>query len=154
MAWVLNILFPGVGLILRRREWLGLSHAILFALCANVAIAAWLIVPDAIPPWLATLATLLTVLAWLAAQWLFARHQKEMHRRARALATLIQEARQSLGAGRLDVARVALESALEIDSEHAEVKALWDRLGELEIGDRNAAAPACPEGGRSSVVGG
>ncbi|GJQ25535.1 MAG: hypothetical protein HBSAPP02_05670 [Phycisphaerae bacterium] len=153
MAWVLNILFPGVGLILRRREWLGLTHAVLFSLCANLAIAAWLIAPDAIPGWLAVLATIFTFLAWLAAQGLLARHEMEIRRRAKVLAALIQEARQSLGSNRLEVARVALESALEIDSEHPEVKGLWDRLGAMDVGGR-PEAPPCPESGRSSVVGG
>lgn len=153
MTWVLNILVPGVGLILRRREWLGLTLALLYALCANLAIASWLIAPDAIPSWLAALATSFTGLGWLAAQWLFARHQAETRRRARVLETLIQEARQSIGANRLDVARVALESAMEIDGEHTEVKALWGRLCEMDAGER-PEVPPCPESGRSSVVGG
>lgn len=154
MAWVLNILFPGVGLILRRREWLGLTHAVLFSLCANLAIAAWLIAPDAIPGWLAVLATVFTLLAWLAAQGLLARHEMEIRRRTKVLAALIQEARQSLGANRLDVARVALESALEIDSEHPDVKGLWDRLGAMERGGSGVASQECEGRGQSSVVGG
>ena len=43
MALLLNLILSGSGLILRRREWLGLSMAMIFAICGNVAIAGWLI---------------------------------------------------------------------------------------------------------------
>ena len=41
---LLNILLPGTGLIVRRREWLGLSLVMLYGICANVALAdRWIV---------------------------------------------------------------------------------------------------------------
>ncbi|MEK6644102.1 MAG: hypothetical protein AABZ08_09345 [Planctomycetota bacterium] len=71
MLQFLNILIPGAGLIVRCREWLGFSLSLIFAMCGNVAIAGWLIAPNALPSWLTWLAAALTILAWLLAQVLF-----------------------------------------------------------------------------------
>lgn len=71
MQQLLNILIPGAGLIVRCREWLGFSLALIFAICGNIAVAGWLIAPEAFPGWFTWLATALTVFAWCLAQVLF-----------------------------------------------------------------------------------
>jgi hypothetical protein len=71
MLQLINILIPGAGLIVRCREWLGFSLSLIFAICGNVAMAGWLIAPNALPSWLTWLAVALTILAWLLAQILF-----------------------------------------------------------------------------------
>lgn len=73
-AWLLNLILPGAGLILARREWLGFLLAIVFGICGNVALAGWFIAPMAFPSWLTGIATVMTVLAWAVAQVLLRRH--------------------------------------------------------------------------------
>lgn len=68
LSYLLNILIPGTGLIMREREWLGFLLALLFGACANVAIAGRLIAPDAIPPWLTIIAMIMGGFAWILAQ--------------------------------------------------------------------------------------
>lgn len=68
MSWLLNLLIPGTGLILRRREWLGFLIALMFAICANFAIAGFLIAPVAFPAWIVWLAVVLAIGIWLGAQ--------------------------------------------------------------------------------------
>jgi len=70
MAWLLNLLLPGAGLILRRHEWVGFLLALVFGLCGNVALAGVLIAPEAVPAWLRLLAGICTGLIWLVAQLL------------------------------------------------------------------------------------
>ncbi|HKQ49616.1 MAG TPA: hypothetical protein VJZ71_16205 [Phycisphaerae bacterium] len=73
-TWLLNVILPGTGLILARREWLGFLLAIVFGICGNVALAGWFIAPAAMPPWLAAIATVLALLSWAAAQIMLRRH--------------------------------------------------------------------------------
>ena len=68
MTLLLNVLIPGVGLILRGRHWLGFSLAMLFGLSANTAIAGWLVAPVAIPLFYTWTATVLTIASWILAQ--------------------------------------------------------------------------------------
>ena len=70
----MNLMLPGAGLILARREWLGFLLAIVFGICGNVALAGWFIAPVAIPPWLTGVATVMTLLAWTVSQILLKRH--------------------------------------------------------------------------------
>lgn len=72
-SWLLNIILPGAGLIVARREWLGFLSATVFGICGNVALAGWLIAPAALPLWLTRLATVMTLLAWIGAQVLLKR---------------------------------------------------------------------------------
>ncbi len=72
-ALILNLLLPGTGLILRRREWLGLALSLLFGICCNVALAGRLIAPAAIPGWLTMLAIVMAAATWLWGQVLFKR---------------------------------------------------------------------------------
>jgi hypothetical protein len=68
MGRILNLVVPGAGLILQRREWLGFSLALIFGICGNIAIAGWLIAPEAMPMWLTGLAAGLAAFSWGLAQ--------------------------------------------------------------------------------------
>lgn len=69
LAILCNLLVPGSGLILLRRDWLGLTAALLFGLLAELALLGWLIVPATIPGWLISVAAGAAVAVWLGAQW-------------------------------------------------------------------------------------
>jgi len=71
MALLLNLLLPGAGLILRRREWVGFLLCLNFGLCGNVALAGLLIAPDSLPLWIVYLAISLATLTWFVSQVLF-----------------------------------------------------------------------------------
>ena len=68
-AVLCNVVAPGSGLITLRREWLGLTLALLFSLLAQVALLGAWVVPAAIPGWVTTASFSAAVLVWLAAQW-------------------------------------------------------------------------------------
>jgi hypothetical protein len=141
MDWLLNLIVPGAGLIVRRREWLGLSLAVVFGLCGNVALAGCLIAPAAIPGWLTILAFVLAGLTWLAAQVLFWRQDLSQVRCAHDLSVLLREARSAMDIGDLDPARICLDSAMAMDDENVELHILRARLLTLE-GDGPAARKA------------
>lgn len=131
-AIILNLFLPGTGLILRRREWLGLSLAVLFGVCCNVAIAGWLIAPAAIPGWLTMFAVLLAAVTWLAAQVLFKRRGEVLGRREAALEELLAEADEALAARDITTARRALERGRAIDEGHFKITQLARRISAIE----------------------
>lgn len=131
-AIILNLFLPGAGLILRRREWLGLALVVLFGICCNVAIAGWLIAPAAIPGWLTTLAAVLAAATWLAAQVLFKRRGEVLGRRADALEALVAEADRALAAGDAAAARRALDRGRAIDEDHSGIRRLARRVEAAE----------------------
>ncbi len=136
MVWLLNVIFPGAGLIVRCREWLGLSLAVVFAICGNIAIAALLIAPQAIPRWLTIPAVSLGAGSWMLAQYLFHRQGRILGRTARGLADLLSRARAAVDESDWAGARDALLSGMALDDENVEVHAqmarLHKRLGEFE----------------------
>ena len=69
IARILNLFVPGTGLIVARREWLGVTMVGIFALAANVAIFGRWIEPGVLPRpvWATALAAAFGT--WLAAQW-------------------------------------------------------------------------------------
>ena len=79
---VLNLLIPGSGLIVRRREWLGFSLSLVFGISGNIALAGWLIAPEAMPGWLVRAAMAMTAGSWILAQILFWRHGVVIRRHA------------------------------------------------------------------------
>jgi hypothetical protein len=132
MAWLLNVVLPGTGLIIRRREWLGFCLAMLFGICGNVALAGWLIAPAAVPSWLSWLAFGAAGVAWLLSQLLLLRQGICLKRRDSTLAELLREARSALEAGDIDRGRLALESGTAMDDENVEVCVLMARLCALQ----------------------
>jgi hypothetical protein len=79
-ARLLNLVVPGSGMILLRREWLGFVAAILFSLLAALAIVGRWVVPRDVPPLLVAVSGWAAVGVWGLTQWL-------VHRRARWLAS-------------------------------------------------------------------
>lgn len=129
-AVVLNLLVPGTGLILLRREWLGLASALLFGLCLEVALFCALISPLSLP-------FRVQVVAWVAAASIWAAAQLLLRTRLIFLtdpdlpvqiATLRQRAAGALEAGNLGQARGLLRLALAVDDEDPETNACWARL--------------------------
>jgi len=81
MGRILNLVIPGAGLILRHREWLGFSLALIFGICGNIALAGWMIAPEAVPRWLTVIAAGLAAFSWGLAQVLFRRQGIALRRR-------------------------------------------------------------------------
>lgn len=140
MAWLLNVVLPGTGLIVRRREWLGFSLAMVFGICGNVALAGWLIAPAAVPSWLTRLAFGLCVLSWLLSQLLLLRQGILLKRRASGLAALLREARTAMEARDIESAGLALESGKAMDDENVELYVLRARLCALKGDQRGERA--------------
>ncbi len=136
MVWLLNVIFPGAGLIVRRREWLGLSLAAVFAICGNLVIAALLIAPLAIPRWLTVPAVSLGAASWILAQYLCHRQGRILARTARGLADLLSKARVAMEESDWEGAHDALQSGMALDDENVEVHVGMarhhKRLGEHE----------------------
>lgn len=131
LSWLLNLVLPGTGLILRRREWLGFLLALVFGISGNIALAGWLIAPLAVPVVMTGLAFLLAGLSWLAAQVLLHREAAAMRRQAAQLRALVDAARAALDRGDLESARLELDSGLALDDECAELYLLRARLCDL-----------------------
>lgn len=66
---VCNLVVPGSGLIVLRRDWLGLAVAVLFGILAEVVLLGALIVPGVVPPWVTTLCFSAALFVWLGGQW-------------------------------------------------------------------------------------
>jgi hypothetical protein len=141
MACLLNILIPGLGLIVRRREWLGFALAVVFGICCNVALAGRLIAPVAIPSWLTHSATAFAVFTWFSGQVLFRHEVVLQRRRAGGVAVLVESARNALDAGDTERARRCLEAGASLDDEHLELHLLLARLRTV-VGDQGGARRA------------
>jgi len=140
MVWFLNILIPGCGLIVLKREWLGFFVAAFFGLCGNAALAGWLIAPDALPKWLVVFIALVTAATWIGAQLLLASRQRDIVRRQEGLSRILLDARNALDTGNLDSARAHLENGCDLDEESVEWHVLWARVctrdGDLVAGQQ------------------
>lgn len=129
-ARLLNLLAPGAGLILLRREWLGLALAVAFTALAQVAMLGWWVIPLDIPAWLSGVAGLSAGVIWAQAQWL-------VHRRARwvaapafaqELADLRRRAAEALARGAHEEARRLLVVARSVNDEDEQVAAMWAKI--------------------------
>lgn len=137
MALFLNLVLSGSGLILRRREWLGMSMAMMFAVCGHVAIAGWLIAPEAVPHWLTRFAVVLGAVTWVLSQYLFYRQGRILARMKQALASLLSEAGRAMANADLASARRALDNGVVVDEENAELHAMRAQLSAMEGDDRS-----------------
>ncbi len=69
IAILSNLLIPGSGLILLRREWLGLATALLFGAAVQTVLAGTLVVPESVPGLLTAGCVGVAVTVWLTSQW-------------------------------------------------------------------------------------
>lgn len=66
----LNLLVPGSGLILARREWLGFILAMAFTACGQIAVMGLLIGPEDVPQRVTACAVGLAAALWVGGQYL------------------------------------------------------------------------------------
>ena len=136
-AILLNLVIPGAGLIVRRREWLGVAVAALFGVAVIVALAGWLLAPLAIPTSIRWVAVCLGSVTWLLAQGLLITQSRALSHRFKGKALLLKDAQVAADARDPISARAALEGALQLDPEDVDAHAQLARLLEQE-GDRHA----------------
>jgi len=141
-ARIVNLFVPGSGLILLRREWVGLATAGLFTVLAQTAILGWWVVPLDIPVWVATACGAGAALVWLQSQWSVWRRVRAIYAPAllRELADLRAQAAEALARGDLEEAHRVLLVALAVNDEDVELMMLWaalmQRMGRLRAARR------------------
>jgi len=130
LALLANFVVPGSGLILARREWLGLLTALLFGLAAQVAIAGTFLAPAGLPHWLTRVAAAGAAAVWLAAQIALGWRIRWINSPAARsqFDALHQESRDALARGDTKTARAALAGALAIDDEDLDASVELARL--------------------------
>lgn len=138
LSLLLNLLVPGAGLILQRREWVGFLLSIVFALGANAAIAGYFIAPEAIPAWLSAAGVGIAAFAWLLSQAMLHRQMRQLSRRNEDLALMLCRSREAMERGDIEAVGQTLTEAIQLDDEHVEANVLWARYC-VEIGDRDQA---------------
>lgn len=129
-AIVLNLAVPGSGLIVLRREWLGLAAAALFGILAQVALLGLLLLPATIPAWLTTLSVSLALFVWLGAQWLLWMRWRTATGPGmeRQLSALCERAADALSRQAFAEAAEILEVALTVNDEDLAVNVKWAEL--------------------------
>jgi hypothetical protein len=152
-AIVLNLLVPGTGLILVRREWLGAALAALFGVLVQTGLWGCLIEPARMPTWLVAACLAGGTLVWLAAQYLLRQRLVLMRDPGvqRELARLRDQAAGHMANGVYKDAWAVLQVALAIDDEAldsnvqaaellaalgriAEARKAWRRVAQLDHG--------------------
>ncbi len=129
-AIVMNMLVPGAGLILLGRAWTGLTTAVLFAICAELALCGVLISPAGIPAWLTVAAGALAGATWLLGQWMLRDRLGVLRNPSlpRELETLRQDALRAIERGDLMEAQGLLRLALDLDPDAVETLVVWAEL--------------------------
>lgn len=160
VARIVNLLVPGSGMILLRREWLGITLAALFTVVAQIAILGYWVVPLDIPRWLTTTGAVVTIAVWLLAQWLVWRRAGLLSAPALAseLVELRQRAADALARNDHAEAHRVLLVTLSVDDEDVESAVLWARLmtamgreDEARRGWRRVLALDAPEDHRTAA---
>jgi len=130
LSIVLNLLVPGCGLILMQRETLGTALAFAFAALGVVGVSGSWITPMSIPVSLTVVSLSGAAGVWGLGQLLLVSRWRTMYgaNRLDEKASLIQMATEALADGVYVNARLALESAMDLDDEDLMVNLLWARL--------------------------
>ncbi|MBX3394560.1 MAG: hypothetical protein KF841_04245 [Phycisphaerae bacterium] len=117
MAQIINLVLPGLGLVLLRKEWLGAAVAMLFAICVNITIAGFVIAPDAIPVWLSGVAGGLGCVVWAFSQAACRKQLRCLREQRVRIETLLADAAAARQHGDSEAARTAMEAARAIAAE-------------------------------------
>jgi tetratricopeptide (TPR) repeat protein len=123
LTWtIVNLLVPGTGLIVVRREWLGLSIALLYTVLAQIGLVGILIAPLLVPQWLVISALGGAATVWLASQWLFLQRLARIRdaTSAEELASLRERAQAAMESSDYQAALRLLNLAGELDDEDLE----------------------------------
>ena len=130
VAVILNLLLPGTGLILLRREWLGLCTSLFFALALEVGLFSWLLAPLALPFWVQVVAWLCGGAIWVGAQMLVRSRLAFLNDPdlPEQMASLLRRADEAMRDENLKEARGLLRVALTLDDEDVEANV---RLADL-----------------------
>jgi len=142
IAFLVNLIIPGTGLICARREWFGILLALLFGICAQLALAATFFAPAAVPDAFAALAAVAAGVVWLVAQLALAWRVRWITSddACARFDLLLGDARRARDAGDIETARLAYRGALEIDDEDLTANLEYARL--IESADPAAARRA------------
>jgi membrane protein implicated in regulation of membrane protease activity len=130
LAIAFNLFVPGAGLILLRREWLGVSAALLFGILAEVAVLGTLVLPATVPPWMTTLCLSAAVFVWLGAQWrLWVRIRSATGPALeRQMAALVERAAEAVARRAYAEATELLQVAMTLDDEDLPASIRWAEL--------------------------
>jgi Arc/MetJ-type ribon-helix-helix transcriptional regulator len=126
----LNLLAPGAGLVILRREWLGLSLAMLFVVAAQVALWGLFIVPATVPRPVALLGAVGAGVVWLISGKLtLTRARLVLHDDvARDVDLLREGAERAVDEGRFADAGELLRQAMALDDQDPAVRSQWARV--------------------------
>ncbi|HUU82898.1 MAG TPA: hypothetical protein VM243_05270 [Phycisphaerae bacterium] len=130
LAVVCNLIVPGSGLIVLRREWLGLAAAVLFGVFGQTALLGLLLLPATIPAWMTMLSFSAAVFVWLGAQWqLLVRIRTATGPDVeRELAFLRRRAAEAVARQAYAEATDILRVAMTLDDEDLEANIQWAEL--------------------------
>ncbi|NOX57505.1 MAG: hypothetical protein GXP29_01435 [Planctomycetes bacterium] len=130
VAMFSNVIVPGSGMVLLRREWSGLAVSVLFAVFAQILIFSKWITPLDVPGWASSVALGGACVVWAGSQWLVVRRIRAI--RAPELAVELDHLRQqsivAMEAGDFAEAHRELLVALSVNDEDAATWLLWSRL--------------------------
>ena len=126
----LNIIVPGAGLILLRREWLGLVLAMLFCLFAQIGLWGLFIVPASIPGWITAGALAGAGLTWIGAQYTLVIRLRRAFGpgTAREVERLCRLAEEAIAAADYTKAEELLLVAMTLNDEAPRVNVHWAQL--------------------------
>lgn len=126
----LNLIAPGAGLVILRREWLGLTVAVLFAALAQLTVFAVLIEPSSTLSSGPLLLGIATGVVWLFGQLVnIVRAGRVLGERARQkIASIVNQVSRALAEQQYGDAARLLEAALAIDDECVDLRMAQARV--------------------------
>ncbi|UCE59229.1 MAG: hypothetical protein JSU63_17515 [Phycisphaerales bacterium] len=138
-ALIINLMAPGAGLVLLRREWIGLVVALLVTIFSQIGLCGALFFPATAPSAVSVASGLAAVILWALAQWYgfmlaATAFGPAAQQRLRILCTGAEEAiDESRFADARDLLSVALsisDEDLEVHRQHAQLLTLTGRFRE------------------------
>ncbi len=138
-ALIINVIAPGAGLVLLRREWVGLVVTLLVTIFSQIGLCGMFLYPAVIPSALSIVSVLAAAVLWALAQWHGLMLAKvgfgpDVQQKLRILCTGTSEAiAQSRFADARDLLSVALsinDEDLEVQRQHAHLLTLTGRFRE------------------------
>lgn len=130
LAIALNVLVPGTGLILLRREWLGAALAGLYIVLLQIALSGLLLLPAVVPAPTARLILAAAAGVWLASMRLVVLRARQVLGKdaAHELTLLLDEAARAVEERRYADARDLLTIAMTHNDEDVRVRLAWAQL--------------------------